>query len=62
MCLTPKAPKPAKAIPSVIDASAQVREERQTRRRRRGYLTTFSGGMGGDMSAPNVAVKALTGV
>lgn len=60
MCFSkPKAPK---LPPSIIDTSEAVEEDRSTRRRRRGFLSTYSRGARGDQSRPNVAVKELTGV
>lgn len=56
-----KTPKPQAAPPSVIDTQPQVEEERGRRRRRRGFLSTFKQGFGGDASAAPVAVKELTG-
>ena len=58
MCKTPKAPK---AAPSVIDTQQQVQEDRATRRRRRGFLSTYRSGFGGVTGSAPVAVKALTG-
>ncbi len=58
MCKTPKAPKSA---PSVIDTKQAVQDEQDRRRRRRGFLSTYRNGAGGDTSRAPVAVKALTG-
>lgn len=56
-----KTPKQQPVAPSVIDTQPQVEEERTRRRRRRGFLSSYTKGFGGDSSAAPVAVKELTG-
>jgi len=56
-----KSPKAAKATPSVIDTKQAVQDEQNLRRRRRGFLSTYRNGAGGDTSSAPAAVKALTG-
>jgi len=49
--------------PQIIDGSAAGKAESSKRRARRGYSGLFKNalGMPGDLSRPNVAVKALLG-